>query len=183
VAQRRQHRDDDLRWGEQCSLSRRSRDEKNDAAAWRTTPDQWRELRCRGEAGGVRRHRSHASDGALRRQRGWQRRKAPNELQRQGQRRDRLVGCGAIYLSVRRRAGDRGLVDEAVWLSAGEKVSARALHPRRTALGVRRELVRRVPESGRCGDVRAVHESARLERLRRGLHVQHARAPKIIKIS
>ena len=40
---------------------------------------------------------------------------------------------------------------------------------------VRRGLVRRVPESHRRRDVRAVHEPARLERLRRRLHVLDAR--------
>ena len=89
--------------------------------------------------------------------------------------RGRLVDRRAVHVSVRRWPGDRRLADEARGLRAGQEVSARALHPRRSALAVQRGLVRRVPESRRCRRVGAVHESARLERLRWRLHVRDAR--------
>ena len=58
---------------------------------------------------------------------------------------------------------------------AGQEVSGRALHPRRPALGVRRRMVRRIPEPRRRRRVRAVHESARLERHERRVHEREPR--------
>ena len=76
---------------------------------------------------------------------------------------------------VGRRLRDRNVVDEAVRLSGRQEVSGGALHPRRSALGVRRRLVRRIPEPRRAGRVRAVLESARLERHERRVHEREPR--------
>jgi hypothetical protein len=60
-------------------------------------------------------------------------------------------------------------------LRGRKEVPPRPLHPRRAALGVRRGVVRRVPQPHRCRDVRPLHEPARLERIRGRLHLFDAR--------
>ena len=61
---------------------------------------------------------------------------------RQAHKRSRIQRRRAFHVHVGGWAGDRELVDEAVRLRSGEAISVGAVHPRRSALRVRRELVR-----------------------------------------
>ncbi|MBL0179184.1 MAG: PD40 domain-containing protein [Gemmatimonadetes bacterium] len=110
----------------------------------------------------VHQHRSHAPDGALHLGHRGPERAQAHDLQRRPQHGGGLVRRGVLHVPVGRQPRDRGVADEAVRLPARQEVSGGDVHPRRPALGVRRRLVRRVPEPGRGGDVRALHQSARL---------------------
>ena len=65
------------------------------------------------------------------------------------------------------------MADEALRLSAGQSVPASALDSRRPALQLRQRAVPRIPDARGPGLLDAVHQSARLERLRPRVHVLH----------
>src|SRR5207245_838654 len=73
------------------------------------------------------------------------------------------------------RPADRGVADETLRLPGGQEVPPRAVHPRRAALQLRQRVLPRVPNARRAGLLDAVHEPARLERLRSCLHVRDTR--------
>ena len=134
-------------------------------------------LRHRALEGRVRRHEHGLADRALS-QRSDRRgaRTSADELQREPEQGDRLVAERAVHVQVGRRRRDRGLARQAVRLRGRQEVSAGALHSWRPAFGLQRGLVRRVPEPRRRRHVGALHESARLERLRRRVQ-QHDPQP------
>src|SRR5438128_744474 len=73
------------------------------------------------------------------------------------------------------RLADRGVADETLRLPGGQEVPPRAVHPRGAALELRERVLPRVPNARRAGVLDAVHEPARLERLRPCLHVRDTR--------
>src|SRR5688572_15462877 len=82
--------------------------------------------------------------------------------------------CGTVHVQVSGRPRNRGVVAETRWLPARAKVSAGSLHPWWSAQRVWRGVVRRVPQHQWRRYVGALHQPARLEWLRRRLHLLHA---------
>ena len=125
---------------------------------------------------GLHLDRPHPSGGGVRRVRRRNRRKTNHFVQRP------VPGVGGRdpgghYLVPRPRwNADRGLVDEAPRLGVRRAVSAGALYTRRAAQPIRQRLLPRIPDAGEPGLLRAVHQSARLHRLRPCVHVRLARA-------
>jgi hypothetical protein len=122
---------------------------------------------------GFRCHQHDQADRALRRLGRRDRRAPAYPVQRQAQCRGGVGRRRAVHLQVGRQPRDRGLADEALRVRGRQEIPAGALYPRRAPLGLWRELVRRIPEPGRRGDVGSVHQSAGVERIRSTLHLRH----------
>jgi dipeptidyl aminopeptidase/acylaminoacyl peptidase len=101
--------------------------------------------------GGLRRDQHDEADGALRRQR---RRHGRARLTSFNDAISREIAFSDAERFTYKSVGDleiEGWLMKPYGYQAGQEVSGRALHPRRPALGLRRELVRRVPEPRRAG--------------------------------